>query len=115
MDRASETLPTLSSWVRGLWTRVLFPGPPPAAEGGPRLLCVALLVAVPALLLYPFLGFRLFERAPQVVAFLRHAVGLAGVAVAVGLGVADPPAGLGRAGRQRRHLFMELGPGAGVS
>ena len=61
MDRADVTPPTLSAWMRSLWTRVLFPGSIPATEGGPRLLFVALLLLVPALLLYPFLGFRLFE------------------------------------------------------
>ena len=57
MDREN----TLSAWMRGLWTRVLFPGPALAAQGGPRLLLLAVLVAVPGALLYPFLGFRLFE------------------------------------------------------
>ena len=56
MDREN----TLSAWMRGLWSRVLFPGTDPVAGRVP-LLHLALLLILPGLLLYPFLGFRLFE------------------------------------------------------
>ncbi|MBY0228938.1 MAG: glycosyltransferase family 39 protein [Gemmataceae bacterium] len=56
MDREN----TVSAWMRGLWTRVLFPGADPV-PGRVPLLHLALLLVVPGLLLYPFLGFRLFE------------------------------------------------------
>ena len=57
MDRETGTL---SAWLRGLWTRVLFPGSDPV-PGRLPILPLALLLIVPALLLYPFLGFRLLE------------------------------------------------------
>src|SRR5262245_40951120 len=50
----------LAGWPAYLFSHVLFPGPS-TAGGRPRLPAVLLLVALPALLLYPWLGFRLLE------------------------------------------------------
>jgi 4-amino-4-deoxy-L-arabinose transferase-like glycosyltransferase len=52
---------TLSAWCQSLWSDVLFPGPSPAAAESGRVRSLLLLIAVPALLLYPCLSFHLFE------------------------------------------------------
>ncbi len=58
----AHSLPrSLLAWLPFLWSRVLFPGqraPDPVAQRGHRLL---LLLAIPAVLLYPCLSFHLFE------------------------------------------------------
>jgi hypothetical protein len=55
-------MPTrLSDWPRFLWSQVLFPGQTNAGNDAPRLVSILLLIALPALLLYPRLGFPLFE------------------------------------------------------
>jgi 4-amino-4-deoxy-L-arabinose transferase-like glycosyltransferase len=51
---------TLSAWCRFLWSDILFPGMR-EATGPYRLRSLLLLIAVPALLLYPCLSFHLFE------------------------------------------------------
>jgi 4-amino-4-deoxy-L-arabinose transferase-like glycosyltransferase len=60
MDRTESAL-TLSGWIRHLWTGLLFAGPSSATEGWPRPAFLAVLLILPALLLYPYLGFHLFE------------------------------------------------------
>ncbi len=59
MDRAAAPM-DLAGWTRALWSRVLFPGAP-CAGGRLPLAYLAALILLPALLLYPFLGFRLLE------------------------------------------------------
>jgi hypothetical protein len=51
---------SLPAWLPFLWSRVLFPGTRPDA-GPPRRIHLLVLLAVPAVLLYPRLSFRLFE------------------------------------------------------
>ncbi|MFO0841992.1 MAG: glycosyltransferase family 39 protein [Gemmataceae bacterium] len=55
-----DTAPTLTNWLGQLWSRRLFPGPPRAADP-PRPVSLLILLILPALLLYPSLGFRLIE------------------------------------------------------
>lgn len=52
--------PSLIAWIPELWTRVLFPGRA-VVESALRWKSVLLLLAVPAVLLYPCLSFHLFE------------------------------------------------------
>jgi 4-amino-4-deoxy-L-arabinose transferase-like glycosyltransferase len=52
---------SLPGWLPFLWSRVLFPGPPAPPPGAWRLLRLLSLVVLPGVLLYPCLGFRLFE------------------------------------------------------
>jgi 4-amino-4-deoxy-L-arabinose transferase-like glycosyltransferase len=52
---------SLSGWLPFLWSRVLFPGPPVAPSRSGRFLPLLALVLLPGLLLYPCLGFHLFE------------------------------------------------------
>lgn len=52
---------TLSESLAHLWGRVLFGGRSTPAPGSPSALCLLVLLALPALLLYPCLGFHLFE------------------------------------------------------
>jgi hypothetical protein len=61
MDEQAAPLPRrLAQWPPFLWTRVLFPGRAP--EPGPwRWGPLLVLLALPAALLYPSLGFHLFE------------------------------------------------------
>ena len=59
MDRALPC--SLPGWLPFLWSRVLFSGPPAAPAGPVSPTGLALLVLVPGLLLYPCLGFHLFE------------------------------------------------------
>jgi hypothetical protein len=62
MDGAASPLPrSLTGWLPYLWSRVLFAGPSTASANRPRFGATALLVVLPSLLLYPCLGFRLFE------------------------------------------------------
>jgi 4-amino-4-deoxy-L-arabinose transferase-like glycosyltransferase len=62
MDRHTAALPgSLPAWIPYLWSRVLFPGRSPARIESVRLLSVALLLILPAMLLYPCLAFRLLE------------------------------------------------------
>jgi 4-amino-4-deoxy-L-arabinose transferase-like glycosyltransferase len=51
----------LSGWPRFLWSHVLFPGEETRRAESVRLVSLLLLVALPAVLLYPGLGFPLFE------------------------------------------------------
>jgi len=61
MTTPLTTWPTaLVPALRMIWLRTLFPGQSPATEN-PRIASLALLLFVPALLLYPCLGFRLLE------------------------------------------------------
>jgi 4-amino-4-deoxy-L-arabinose transferase-like glycosyltransferase len=52
---------SLGGWLAQLWSRQLFAGPSRAAVDAPRPLSLLLLLALPALLLYPCLAFPLFE------------------------------------------------------
>jgi 4-amino-4-deoxy-L-arabinose transferase-like glycosyltransferase len=62
MDRPAEAPPrSLPAWLPFLWSRVLFPGEAAAAAAPARPWSLLLLVALPALLLYPCLAFPLFE------------------------------------------------------
>lgn len=56
----SGPLPSLASCLRAAWARFLFPGasPPPGRAGWA---CLAILLLLPAAILYPRLSFRLFE------------------------------------------------------
>lgn len=56
-----DTAPTLTDWFGQLWSRRLFAGPSRATIGPPRLVSLLVLLILPALLLYPRLGFRLIE------------------------------------------------------
>ncbi len=56
-----EATPTLWSQFGQFWSGQLFGGPSQAESGAPRLSSLALLVLLPGLLLYPCLGFHLFE------------------------------------------------------
>ncbi|MGL4552699.1 MAG: ArnT family glycosyltransferase [Gemmataceae bacterium] len=58
MDRAPDSV---ADSLRHLWCRVLFPAAPAALPGRPMLLHLAVLLLLPAALLYPRLGFALFE------------------------------------------------------
>jgi 4-amino-4-deoxy-L-arabinose transferase-like glycosyltransferase len=61
MDRAAPPAPaSLSGWIADLWSRVLFPAAAPPAEPA-RLRSLLVLLILPATLLYPCLGFHLFE------------------------------------------------------
>ncbi len=65
MDSAVASVPTplprsLLGWAPFLWSRVLFPAPPTAAPTACRTSGLLFLL-LPAVLLYPCLGFRLFE------------------------------------------------------
>jgi 4-amino-4-deoxy-L-arabinose transferase-like glycosyltransferase len=51
----------LTGWPAYLWTNVLFPSRETPAPGKARLWSLLLLVVLPAVLLYPSLGFPLFE------------------------------------------------------
>jgi 4-amino-4-deoxy-L-arabinose transferase-like glycosyltransferase len=59
MDRASPR--SILGWPRLLWSAVLFTGPSSAEASSPRLSAVAWLVVLPAVLLYPCLGYHLLE------------------------------------------------------
>jgi 4-amino-4-deoxy-L-arabinose transferase-like glycosyltransferase len=62
MDGAVAPLPrSLGGLLRYFWSQVLFPGPAPAAGGAPRWGILLLLLVGPGALLYPCLGFALFE------------------------------------------------------
>jgi 4-amino-4-deoxy-L-arabinose transferase-like glycosyltransferase len=63
MDRvAPDALPRSQfAWPPFLWSRVLFPGDPPATTESYRVVSLLILLFVPALLLYPCLSFPLFE------------------------------------------------------
>ena len=62
MDRHAPPLPrSLPAWIPYLWSQVLFPGRSPARVDSVRLTSLALLLVLPALLLYPRMGFRLLE------------------------------------------------------
>lgn len=56
-----DTPSTLTGWFSQLWSRRLFAGPPRCATDSPHLMPMLVLLVLPALLLYPCLGFRLFE------------------------------------------------------
>jgi 4-amino-4-deoxy-L-arabinose transferase-like glycosyltransferase len=56
-----DTPSTLAGWLSQMWSRRLFAGPPRGATAPPRLASLLLLLVLPALLLYPCLGFRLIE------------------------------------------------------
>src|SRR4051794_5449951 len=58
MDRAPDSV---AASLPHLWTRVLFPAPAPGHAGRPSLPCLLVLLLLPAALLYPCLGFALFE------------------------------------------------------
>ncbi|OAI54972.1 dolichol-phosphate mannosyltransferase [Planctomycetaceae bacterium SCGC AG-212-F19] len=53
-------IPSLAAWLKALWSQVLFSGAS-APSGRCRLLSLLALLILPAVLLYPSLGFRLFE------------------------------------------------------
>jgi hypothetical protein len=59
MDRALPTTPL--GWPAFLWSGVLFAGPSSAERSPLSLRSVAWLLVLPAVLLYPCVGFRLFE------------------------------------------------------
>ncbi len=59
MDRALPR--SLTGWLVFLWSRVLFAGPCSAAAEPVRRQALAALVLLPGVLLYPCLGFHLFE------------------------------------------------------
>ncbi len=59
MDRALPR--SLPAWTAFFWSRVLFAGPSSACSEPPQLLSMALLIVLPALVLYPCLDFPLFE------------------------------------------------------
>lgn len=61
MDRAAALPRSLTDWARHLWSGLLFGGPSSSQAGPPRLPALALLLVLPGLLLYPCLGFHLFE------------------------------------------------------
>ena len=62
MERHAAPLPgSLPAWLPYLWSRVLFPGRSPARVEPIRWVSLALLLILPALLLYPCLAFRLLE------------------------------------------------------
>ncbi|MFM7148342.1 MAG: ArnT family glycosyltransferase, partial [Gemmataceae bacterium] len=63
MDRSGAArLPaSLTDWIADLWSRQLFPGPCKGDDSPPSLRSLAILVVLPAILLYPCLGFHLFE------------------------------------------------------
>lgn len=54
-----STVPTITAWLRVLWSEVLFPGR--ADLAGRSRWPALLLLILPSLLLYPSLGFHLFE------------------------------------------------------
>lgn len=60
MSTASVPNPTMTSWLRVLWSQVLFPGAAPD-DCRPRIGAILILLVLPAALLYPSLGFHLFE------------------------------------------------------
>lgn len=60
-DVCREPPRSLAAWPAFLWSRVLFPGPSTATGDRPRMAPLLLLIALPALLLYPWIDFRLFE------------------------------------------------------
>src|SRR5262245_66695475 len=60
-DVRREPPRSLAGWPAFLWSVVLFRGASTATGERPRLPAVLLLIALPALLLYPWLDFRLFE------------------------------------------------------
>src|SRR5947209_8244119 len=61
-EAAIPNLPRrLADWPSYLWSNVLFPGQERPLATRPRLWSLFLVVAVPAVLLYPSLGFPLFE------------------------------------------------------
>src|SRR5262245_57078190 len=59
MDRALPRSP--ASWPAFLWSAALFTGPSSASADVPRFASLLGLIVLPAVLLYPCLGFRLFE------------------------------------------------------
>jgi 4-amino-4-deoxy-L-arabinose transferase-like glycosyltransferase len=62
MDRHAPPLSrSLPAWIPYLWSHVLFPGRPPARRESARLASLAVLLILPALLLYPCMAFRLLE------------------------------------------------------
>jgi 4-amino-4-deoxy-L-arabinose transferase-like glycosyltransferase len=75
MDATVSPPSSIWAWLPWLWSRVLFPGPSSAAGERPRLSALLLLL-LPGLLLYPCLGFRLFEpdesRYAQIPAEMLH-------------------------------------------
>jgi hypothetical protein len=65
MDRAADSCApeaphSLPGWIADLWSRILFPAAPTCPEPMRRS-SLAVLLVVPAVLLYPCLGFRLLE------------------------------------------------------
>jgi hypothetical protein len=52
--------PSLTAWLRPLWSHVLFPGQAPI-EAGIRLRSLLVLLVLPGVLLYACMSFRLFE------------------------------------------------------
>ncbi len=58
--QVSAVAPSLPRWLRSLWAEVLFPGNAAPAHAV-RWSALAVLVIVPEILLYPCLGFHLFE------------------------------------------------------
>jgi len=56
-----DTAPTLAGWFSQLWSRRLFAGLSQRATDPPHLLPFLILLVLPAILLYPCLGFRLIE------------------------------------------------------
>jgi hypothetical protein len=62
MDRhAPPPARSLPAWIPYLWSQVLFPGRSPSRIDPARLSSVLLLLILPALLLYPYMAFRLLE------------------------------------------------------
>src|SRR5688572_7207817 len=59
MDRALPR--SLLGWPSFLWSAVAFAGPSSAEAAPPRRSAVIWLLVLPAVLLYPCLGFHLFE------------------------------------------------------